>query len=284
MEWVETTGKSLDEAREAALDQLGVDEADAEFEIVSEGKLGLFGRVKEEARVRARVRPAQPRSKENNRRKRKGGPDGASTSSTRKPERQAPSQQTQSQTEPPRNKPRRKPKTEQNDTSNEGAAKMDESVALADQAEVAQNFLNGLFSELQLSTTVDYAVDDEEELVSVAIEGSNMGHLIGPRGSTLHSLQELTRTVVQRKTGARNGRIVLDIAKYREKRKAALERFARQVAEEVTASSEQRVLEPMNPADRKIVHDVINGIDGVATSSEGEEPRRRVVIKPAEGA
>ena len=67
---------------------------------------------------------------------------------------------------------------------------------------------------------------------------------------------------------------------YRERRKEALERFTHQVAEQVLASGSPTSLEPMSPADRKIVHDTVNEIDGVRTTSEGEEPRRRVVILP----
>src|SRR5579862_9312268 len=70
MEWVETTGRSVEEAKEAALDQLGVDEQDAEFEIVEEPRFGLFGRLRAEARVRARVRPTKPRPKEERRERR----------------------------------------------------------------------------------------------------------------------------------------------------------------------------------------------------------------------
>src|SRR6266849_7739226 len=78
MEWVETTGRSIEEAKDAALDQLGVDENDAEFEIVEEPKFGLFGRLRSEARVRARVRPTKPRTKEDrrDRRRRRGGSTG----------------------------------------------------------------------------------------------------------------------------------------------------------------------------------------------------------------
>jgi spoIIIJ-associated protein len=93
-------------------------------------------------------------------------------------------------------------------------------------------------------------------------------------------LQELTRTVVQRQTGARSGRILVDVSGYRAKRKEALERFARKIADDVLASATRVVLDPMSPADRKIIHDAINDIDGVSTSSEGEEPRRRVVVSP----
>ena len=106
--------------------------------------------------------------------------------------------------------------------------------------------------------------------------------LIGPRGQTLSAIQELTRTVAQRKVAEGQPRIVVDVAGYRKDRREALERFTRDVAAQVVASGVVRVLEPMPPADRKVVHDTVNSIDGVSTSSEGEEPRRRVVIQPAD--
>ena len=71
MEWVETTGRTVEEAKDSALDQLGVDEEDAEFEILEQPKLGLFGRLRAEARVRARVRPTTPRPKEDRGRRRR---------------------------------------------------------------------------------------------------------------------------------------------------------------------------------------------------------------------
>jgi spoIIIJ-associated protein len=85
---------------------------------------------------------------------------------------------------------------------------------------------------------------------------------------------------VQRKLNAHNGRMIVDVSGYRQKRKVALERFTREVADQVIASSQRRLLEPMSAADRKIVHDTANDIEGVSTVSEGEEPRRRVVILP----
>src|SRR5579872_5443216 len=89
MEWVETTGSTLEEAKEAALDQLGVDDGDAEFEVLEQPKAGLFGRVRGEARVRARVKPTAPRAKEDRRDRRrrtravaKDGPAAGATSAT----------------------------------------------------------------------------------------------------------------------------------------------------------------------------------------------------------
>jgi spoIIIJ-associated protein len=94
-------------------------------------------------------------------------------------------------------------------------------------------------------------------------------------------LQDLTRTVVQRRFPSKTDRILVDVAGYRERRAAALQRFSTQVAEEVRSSGSERALEPMSPADRKVVHDTINEIEGVVTRSEGEDPARYVVISPA---
>jgi len=93
-------------------------------------------------------------------------------------------------------------------------------------------------------------------------------------------VQELARTVVQRRTGGRSERILVDVAGYRAKRAAALQRFTRQVAEEVVASLSERALEPMSASDRKVVHDTVNEIEGVVTRSVGEEPRRYIVVAP----
>src|SRR5438270_6488183 len=87
MEWVETTGRTLEEAKDAALDQLGVDEQDAEFEVLEEPKSGLFGRLRQEARVRARVRPTRPRPKveRRDRRRKAGAGDAPADDETPKP-------------------------------------------------------------------------------------------------------------------------------------------------------------------------------------------------------
>lgn len=299
MEWVETTGSSIDEAKGNALDQLGVDEADAEFEVVADVKTGLFGRVKAEARVRARVRPTQPRPKDlGNQRRRRPKNDRSDRGEGRKPQEVSVSRENRAAEsttdgevaeDKAHSKPRRsrrggstRSKAPRSDAATEeGTPSVDEVVALDHQGEVASEFLRGLFAESQVTASVSVAIDEEEELVRIAVEGENLGSFIGPRGVALQSLQELVRTVVQRKTGARNGRILVDVAQYREKRRVALERFTKQIAEEVISSGAQKVLESMSPADRKVVHDTVNDIDGVVTTSEGEEPRRYVVIKPS---
>jgi spoIIIJ-associated protein len=272
MEWVETTGKTLEEAKDAALDQLGVDEADAEFQILEEPKPGLFGRVRGEARVRARVRPATPRPKDERRRRRKPGgsekPPAEKRSRTKKEPTAAPEQRLEADEEDVE-------ATEVTDAENSRETEVD----IEAQATLAEDFIDGLLEALDIDADIDVEVGDDA--IEVAVTGQDLGMLIGPKAATLTAIQELTRTAVQRHVDERIARISVDVAGYRQKRKEALERFTRQVAEEVLSSQEQRVLEPMSPADRKTVHDTANDIDGVTTSSQGEEPNRRVVIRPA---
>ena len=146
--------------------------------------------------------------------------------------------------------------------------------------DVGEEFLNGLISAFGVQGSVTRNTLDDGDTIELAVEGQDVGMLIGPRGATLSAIQEITRTVAQRRVAEGQPRIVVDVAGYRKDRRAALERFTRDVAAQVAATGVVRVLEPMPPADRKVVHDTVNSIDGVSTSSEGEEPRRRVVIQP----
>ena len=96
----------------------------------------------------------------------------------------------------------------------------------------------------------------------------------------LDALQELTRLAAMAETGQRS-RLMLDIAGYRARRRAELGELGRTTAEQVVASGEPMRLAPMNPFERKVVHDAVGRVDGAESSSEGEEPRRRVVISPS---
>jgi spoIIIJ-associated protein len=154
-------------------------------------------------------------------------------------------------------------------------------MTLEQQAEVAREFLVGLLAEYGLEGTVETRVLDEET-VEIAAMGDDLGILVGPRGSTLAAIQDVTRTVVQRQFPTRTDRILVDVAGYRERRAQALERFSRQVATEVLETGAARALEPMSPADRKVIHDTVNQIEGVVTRSEGEDPSRYIVIAPAD--
>src|SRR5207237_9391396 len=105
--------------------------------------------------------------------------------------------------------------------------------------------------------SVEAKVAAEDSNVMVEIKGENLGLLVGPKGATLHALEELVRTVVQRQTGGHGVRINVDVAGYRAKRRAALEEFTRSIAARVGETGRSQALEPMSAPDREVVHDVV---------------------------
>ncbi|MFI5035678.1 MAG: RNA-binding cell elongation regulator Jag/EloR [Acidimicrobiales bacterium] len=287
MDWVETTGKSIDEATERALAHLGVHRDDAEVEVLEEPKAGLFGRVRGEARVRARVRPSGPRPK---RSRRTGGRDEKGRNGDARADRSRPprSDAAPARAERPPREATRRPQpaaaaARRSDKSPMKEDTMAEGISLAEQGKIAKEFLEGLLASMGITASVEVRELDEEtvELAVDATPPTELGVLVGPRGTTLQALQEVTRTVVQAKSPGRTDRILVDVARYRERRVAALTRFAQQVAQEVVATGEERALEPMSAADRKAVHDALTESEHVLTRSEGEEPRRFVVVSPA---
>jgi len=308
MEWVETTARTIEEAKELALDQLGVHEEDAEFDVVEEPRPGLFGRIRGEARVRARVRPTQPRPKTERRERKRKPAAGDETPAPADDETadvvavsaaaSATSTSTDGADEVPAAKPRSRakarPAAAEGSTGSPAAsttrvtepvddAPVDEAARDAER-EAAAAFLQGLataLGETEATTEIVVVHDDEAE---VRLDGGDLGLLIGPRGQTLIAVQDLTRLAAQKRGSDRRGRLRIDIAGYRERRREALARFTEQVADEVRSSGTARALEPMSSMDRKIVHDAANELDGVETISEGEEPFRRVVIKPTASA
>lgn len=293
MQWVETTGRTIEDAKEAALDQLGIDESEAEFEVIEEPKTGLFGRQRGEARIRARVVPKAPRPKQERRPRRQrsssgggrssggGSGSGGATTATAESGGDAGSSSKGGGQNRKRGGQGRsgsngggRPATNQQ----EGNAMSDEEVPVGEQADIITEFLEGLLDALGAEGTVT-RTEVDEETIELGVNGEDLGLLIGPKGQTLTAVHELSRTVLQRRaTGRHIGRVRIDIGGYRQRRQEALARFVRQQAELVLSEGTSRALEPMNSADRKVVHDTVNEIDGVGTISEGADPDRRVVI------
>jgi spoIIIJ-associated protein len=328
VEWVETTGKTIAEALEAALDRLGVAEADAEVVVLEEPRNVMFGLRRSGARIRARVRPVQARAKRPSRRQSSGGSgdgrprrnspraegrsaqtrDGSGERAGRdgqsrgrsggeqsKPSRsrtttgeKAQSESTPAASSRNRSRSRGGGQRSRPDTADEertnratGAPK-EEEMSIEAQAELAETFVRGVVHGFGVDATVESSVEDD--VIQVRVVGEGLGLLVGPRGVTVDALQELTRTAVQHRSDEHAGRIHVDVAGYRARRAAALQDFARRVAGEVVASGQSQALEPMNAVDRKAVHDAVGEVAGAATSSEGEDPRRYVVIRPAASA
>jgi spoIIIJ-associated protein len=219
MREVERSAASVEEAIEAALDELGVSEQEAEVEIVQEPQKGLLGFGVQEAVVRVRVRDEEL-----------GG------------------------------------------------------VALEEQAEVAEDFVRGLLERMGLGAEVDH--NEVEGVMYVDIFGAEdaegMGLLIGRHGQTLDALQEVVRSAVQRRTQARC-RVMVDVEDYRKRRRSQLAEKARTAAARVRRTGRPERMEPMSPYERKVVHDAAGEVGGIETTSEGEEPERRVVIRKSRG-
>lgn len=408
MEWVETTAKTVEEAKNLALDQLGVAEDDAEIVVLDEPRAGLFGRVRGEARVRARVRPTTPRPKLDRRdRKRKDGgrdkagradaaagsdtetatdaparapraakaggrrpnrptgddqaaaasaqvtsdvdtadaasepdDDAATTTSTSRAAGQGgrrgrrgrggagrassttgtrgtddaddsgdtpdspDSEATDSPGGPdgtaseidgddaardadteraPRRRPTQPRRTRDDADRPSPATAEQRSNDMVDAVQVgdeARKFVQGVVDAFGLDGTASVRQDGDD--LEVAVDGNDLGLLVGPRGTTLQALQELARVAAQRRLGDHDTRLRVDVGGYRERRKEALGRFAEQVAAQVVADGAAKRLEPMSSSDRKVIHDVLATFEGVVTRSEGDDPRRCVVIAPAD--
>lgn len=152
-----------------------------------------------------------------------------------------------------------------------------EDVPIEEQAAAAEEFTRGLVEAFDLGGRVETVIEDD--VVTVEVRGDNLGLLVGPKGNTLHAIEELVRTVVQRQTDGHGVRIHVDVAGYRAKRRVALEDFTRNLVEKVLDTGKAQALEPMSSSDRKVVHDTAATFDGVVTESEGEDPRRRVIIR-----
>ena len=148
---------------------------------------------------------------------------------------------------------------------------------LVREGDVAGDYLERLLDILDVDGDID--LDVEGDRASVAIVGGRLDDLIGPDGATLEALQELTRLAVAQSTGVRS-RLMLDVGEYRARRRADLTRLAGESARRVSSSGQPERLAPMNPFERKVVHDVIASAAGVHSESEGEEPNRRVVVLP----
>ena len=146
---------------------------------------------------------------------------------------------------------------------------------LVREGDIAADYLERLLDIVDFDGDID--LDVENDRAVVAIVGSGLQALIGPRGETLDALQELTRLAVAQQTGHRS-RLMLDVSGHRQGRRAELAALAADTAKRVLESGEAARLTPMNPFERKVVHDAITAIEGVRSESEGAEPNRRVVV------
>ncbi len=290
MEWVETTGKTVEEAKELALDQLGVDANEAECELIEEPKSGLFGRTRGLARVRARVVPLTPPPKTERRRRGKKTSDGGNGSGGNGSRGTADAA------------PAASAETTAGDTEREGAAPSSsgsgrrrqggsgssraasdtprEIMDADEQIKVLEDFLTELAGSFGLTATASSTLEDNE--LTVNLSGEQLGLLVGPRLATLDAVQEIARNALQRQAAGREyAKVIVDVDDIRRRRRESLTAFVTDAGRQVLEDDVEVVFEVMSSVDRKQVHDVAAELDGVASASEGEDPRRRVVLRKA---
>jgi spoIIIJ-associated protein len=151
--------------------------------------------------------------------------------------------------------------------------------ALEEQADTAADFVDELLARMDIDAVAEpNLVGDHMYVDIVGEDEDDMALLIGRHGQTLEAIQELTRMVVGRRLDERS-RIIVDVEDYRKRREDRLVQRAQEVARRVLHAGGEEELDPMNPYERKLVHDAVAEIGGLETSSRGEEPDRRVVIR-----
>lgn len=150
--------------------------------------------------------------------------------------------------------------------------------ALIEEGEIAGDYLEQLLDVLDFDGDIDLDVEGDRAVVSID-GGKDLTKLVGHSGEVLDALQELTRLAVQQSTGIRS-RLMLDVAGWRAKRRTDLSALGAAAAQRVLQTGAPEELAPMTPFERKIVHDAVASIEGVASESEGAEPNRRVVVVP----
>jgi len=152
---------------------------------------------------------------------------------------------------------------------------------LVQEGDIAGDYLERLLDIVDVDGDID--MDVENDRAVVAIVGDSLDALVGSGGAVLDALQELTRLAVVQQTGVRS-RLMLDIGGWRARRKSELTEIGTRAAERAASSGTPVSLAPMTPFERKIVHDAVAAVAGVASESEGVEPERRVVVVPEPGA
>ena len=274
---IEVKARTVDLAVEAAMQELGVtDREDVEVSVITEPVKGFLGMGGQDAVVRVKKRPARRRR---NRKRREPVSSGITDNN-------------------PKNRQQDRPNTAKNGggrTERRGSSTRSggkhvrteskvaddrPSMTLEEQATVTREFLEGLVSAFGLEGTVTTRIEDD--VIVADVEGDQTEAMVGVRGTVRSAIHELTRTVLQRYSQD-TARLRLDIAGYAERRRKALSIYAEQLIEQLTAEGGEIMLEPMSPADRKVIHDVAGEHPGVTSYSEGEPPRRYVVLSRVDG-
>lgn len=291
MEYIEVTGKSVEEAITNACTKLGIPSDKLDYEVIDKGNSGFLGIFNSKpAKIKAREKQEETVVEQVNAEEPKKAIE-APVHAEKKFEKKADNFKKAEPKKEFKAEPKKEFKKEYKPADNHKNAEVKEvpkaeeqpkaEPFTAEQKEVIkkdiQTFLNNMFGAMSMEVKADITFDDEENSVNVDFSGDNMGVLIGKRGQTLDSIQYLTSLVIN-KNSEKYVRVKLDTENYRKRRKETLESLAKNIAYKVKRSRRPVSLEPMNPYERRIIHSALQADKFVSTRSEGEEPFRHVVV------
>ena len=267
-----TTGKTIDEAIENALTQLGLDRDNVSVQVLAQAKSGFLGIGATPAKVEVTYEAPDPAPKvalsSASRSKPKAKPVAKEEPKVEAPKVEAP------KPAPKKEEPKeRKPKVEKTPV----APKEYTPAAPGSVEEKIEQFLKGLLEHMG-SAAVPHAWKEEDNTYMVELTGEDLGYLIGRRGDTLDALQHLANYTINRGMEG-HIRINVDAECYRQKREDSLRRYAQKKAQQVLKAHRRTTLEPMNAYERHVIHATLQDTDRITTYSVGTEPNRRVVIE-----
>lgn len=295
MDYIEVSGKNVDEALTNALIQLETTSDKVEYEVIEKGSSGFLGMFNKPAVIRVRKKAEEVEetvetvkkpvkkysdSKNNNYKdgkKKFKSDDKKDVKPAAKAEvKSEVKAEVKSEVKTEVKPAEVKPESEDMDETKKESSKYTTIMPNEEIERRITTFLTDMFKAMGFEVTIKVSFDDPE-CVYVDLSGPNMGVLIGKRGQTLDSIQYLTSLVVN-KGKDKYVRIKLDTEDYRNRRKETLESLARNIAYKVKRTRRPVSLEPMNPYERRIIHSALQNDKFVSTKSEGEEPFRHVVV------
>ena len=267
-DYITVSAKTLDDAITEALVQLGVTSDRLDYIVVEKGSEGFLGIGRKQAVIKARRKREEKPVEETVEESKVETP----VKEEVKPEKKTEKKPAKEHSHTKKNVREEKPEVKSEPKKEVELAKVEPQTI-----ETCEKFIYDVMNAMGMDDVKVTSVVDEEGALSINMEGSNMGILIGKRGQTLDSLQYLTNRVANK---MQDGyvRVKLDTEDYRRRRKETLENLAKNIASKVKRTRKTVSLEPMNPYERRIIHSALQSDPAVSTHSEGAEPYRRVVV------
>ena len=267
-DYITVSAKTLDDAITEALVQLGVTSDRLDYIVVEKGSEGFLGIGRKQAVIKARRKREEKPVEETVEESKVETPVKEEVKPKKKTEKKPAKEHSHTK----KNVREEKPEVKSEPKKEVELAKVEPQTI-----ETCEKFIYDVMNAMGMDDVKVTSVVDEEGALSINMEGSNMGILIGKRGQTLDSLQYLTNRVANK---MQDGyvRVKLDTEDYRRRRKETLENLAKNIASKVKRTRKTVSLEPMNPYERRIIHSALQSDPAVSTHSEGEEPYRRVVV------